>query len=193
MFIIRNSKFTLYPCFHSLLYPILPLSSRHSSITVVSCWSSQRVHWQGRYWEGEERWWSSPCKHEHHLDGNQGFSANHSEQTLLRHISRPDRFLIQTATWKQNTAQTQLSFHSVVSFSCISMSISSFLWWQLLSSLNYDPHQRTAAMAQMISKNPPTALDAFLSFLGPPCSSISISFSEKKKKSKPLLPFILKS
>lgn len=115
---------------------------------------------------------------------DQGFSEDHSVQTPLCYVPRPDRFLIQTATWKQNSAQTQMSFHSVVFFSCISMSLSSFFWCQLLSSLTYDPYQRTAVMVQMISKNPPTALDAFLSFLGLPCSSLSISVSENKNKNK---------
>lgn len=129
---------------------------------------------------------------------DQGFSEDHSVQTPLCYVPRPDRFLIQTATWKQNSAQMQLSFHSVVLFSCISMSLSSFFWCQLLSSLTYDPYQRTAVMAQMIFKTHPQLWMHSCLFWVLPVHHFPFLFLKTKTRtktfiSKHLLPLILKS
>ena len=89
--------------------------------------SFRRVHWQGGTGKGKKD------GDHHHVSMRTiwmgpGLLCRSFSSNPLRHVSRPDRFLIQTATWKQNSAQTQLSFLSVVLLSCILMFISSFLW-----------------------------------------------------------------
>ena len=98
-----------------------PMSSRPYSIKPTSFWSPRREQWYGCYWEVGGRWWPSPPRTSTIWMGL-GSSADHSPSVTPHHRSRPDRCLTQTATWKHNSAQTQLSFHSVLSFSCILIS-----------------------------------------------------------------------
>lgn len=118
-----------------------------------------------------------------------GSSVDHSPSVTPHHRPRPDRCLIQTATWKHNSAQTQLSFHFLVF--CYPGAL-------LLMSTSEFPDLRLFLGAVSQGSNDfqkPVSLDAFKSFLSSPfhCSLLFQFFLQTTFISRHSPPFIPKS
>lgn len=175
---INKGKFTFRLCFftfsafsfskwqyYKTQHPFSSLSSRQHSIQQICCWSPRRGYRHGGT-EQRKKDYDHHCVSMSTIWMGPGFSVDQvgsvtpSSQIQTWQISNT------TATWKHNSAQTQLSFHSVVFIlSCFDVQ-----WLFLLMSTSEFPDLWSALENCSDGSNDfwkPAALDAFKSFLGP--------------------------